>query len=707
MKGRERCVYFVENLTLWTWWMAVWPRSLRARLGGRPPARCCFFDASSWAHKTASIFGWLLGVQVEKLSFRLLDIRDDEGVLYRLRLPSKDLFELQEDVMERPDFAQLLRLHPEGWRLRPYLAKAMVSTSLLEPRTLWRVLQMIQVCLWRVRQERLNFSKPILFLERRPWLDAICRYAQRQGVQVIPVRKSFRLEEFSRRLFNPELLMRLRLLFARFSGRLHPGAPTQTQQRAAPRIGVEYYGNLHLAQPERNCDLPFWGQSHVSGREVVVLFNTPWDPLDEAKLSELAACGIRGVAVGPHAASSPHAPIFVYRGKERKDRPLSLRRFEFRGLEAKWLREQLDHYRFIRSLWRELFFSQDAKIFLSWFKYTQTHCAIADAMQELGGISAIYQRAFESKPSADLTSSADLLFGFSPFGAAIERGSHSLFRYHIAVGYLGDHRFPLLRERALEIRKLLMEHGARRILAFADENSAEDSRWHSGHELQREHYAFLLKKVLEMPWLGLVVKPKVPLTLRKRLGPVAEMLKEAESTGRCVVFEEGSLYSAYPPAGAALAADLMIHGHLCAVTAGLEGALAGVPSLLLDREGWPTSPLYRLGVGRVIFRDWQTLWKACLEHWNRPGGVPGFGDWSALLPEMDPFRDGRAAERMGTYLSWLLEGFRAGLDRETVMADAAERYTQLWGKDKVTRGFPSSPDDLFSLAQDREVALAQ
>ena len=65
-----------------------------------------------------------------------------------------------------------------------------------------------------------------------------------------------------------------------------------------------------------------------------------------------------------------------------------------------------------------------------------------------------------------------------------------------------------------------------------------------------------------------------------------------------------------------------------------------------------------------------------------------------MLDELDPFRDGRAAERMGTYLQWLLEGFRAGLDRETVMADAAERYTAAWGKDKVMQvnARPGVPD---------------
>ena len=55
-----------------------------------------------------------------------------------------------------------------------------------------------------------------------------------------------------------------------------------------------------------------------------------------------------------------------------------------------------------------------------------------------------------------------------------------------------------------------------------------------------------------------------------------------------------------------------------------------------------------------------------------------------MLDELDPFRDGRAAERMGTYIKWLIDGFKAGMDRETIMADAAERYCEKWGKDKVT-----------------------
>ena len=151
------------------------------------------------------------------------------------------------------------------------------------------------------------------------------------------------------------------------------------------------------------------------------------------------------------------------------------------------------------------------------------------------------------------------------------------------------------------------------------------------------------------------------------------------------------MQSSYPPAVAALAADIAVHGYISTVTAGMESALAGTPTLLLDREGWSVSSLYNLGVGRVVFKDWDDLWKACQEHWQTEQGIPGLGDWSSMMNDFDPFRDGRAAERMGTYLNWILGGFKAKLPRETILADAAERYgldlTPLPAADRAFIGF--------------------
>ena len=110
---------------------------------------------------------------------------------------------------------------------------------------------------------------------------------------------------------------------------------------------------------------------------------------------------------------------------------------------------------------------------------------------------------------------------------------------------------------------------------------------------------------------------------------------------------------------------------------GRQGEAGGVASVKGGRQAHPPK------VQKVIFKNWPDAIDAVMDHFQTPGGIPGFGDWSDYLDEFDPFRDGKAAYRMGTYLKWLIQGFEDGLDREIIMADAAERYAHQWGNDKV------------------------
>ena len=713
-------VYFVESLTLWVWFVSALPRLLARRMrGGQGSSRCYVFDGSPLALAVARACARFTGVPVEPLDFRMLDVRDERGLLLRLRIAYQDLADVQAEAMQEPAFRAIVEGH-QGSRLPSYLAKVMATISPSERQTLWRALLTIQVCRWKARSEPDGAGASVVFfLERRLWLGAIARYASRHGVAAVPVQPSASWRRWVRRRLTPELTVFLRWLRSQWLQWTVRRAPSRrpgrsraslASARGAPRLGVEYYGHLNLNGPARYSDLFFWQQSSLPAEDVLVTFNIARDPLDERKWAELTEHGFSAVALDPQATAIEAVPVFTprprWRGlRQERGRPMTAARTR----EGTWLRYHARQYRVLRAGWEEFFSAANVKLYVSWMKFDALHCAVADALQAVGGIFVSYQRSFESHPSAECAAAADVMFGFSAASADVERLSGSRIGSYVITGYLGDHRFAPLRSEAARVRRSIQSCGATRIVAFADENSADDARWHTGHEMQRQEHAFFLERVLQEPWFGLIVKPKVPSTLRRRLGPVAELLRRAEATGRCFVYDGGALHSSVPPALAALAADVMVHGHLCAGTAGLESALAGVPTLLMDREGWSISPFYRLGVGRVVFTDWPSLWAACLDHWKQPRGVPGFGDWSPLLEELDPFRDGRAAERMGTYLLWLLEGFRAGLPRETVMADAAERYSATWGQDKVVR-LDITPetwaDSRAQLARDDGVRLA-
>ena len=196
------------------------------------------------------------------------------------------------------------------------------------------------------------------------------------------------------------------------------------------------------------------------------------------------------------------------------------------------------------------------------------------------------------------------------------------------------------------------------------------------------NYEILLNHVLANPLLGLILKPKVPKTLMRRLGPIAGLLQRALNSGRCIILESDGLYNTLTPALAAKAADIAIHGHFCAATAGIESALSGTPTLLLDREGFSFCPLKKRWGSNIVFDSWTTLWQALEDHLLR---VPNkqLGNWDHILDDIDPYRDNKARERMTYYLNQLLDGFNRQLDRNTVLANAAQAFAARWGSDKI------------------------
>ncbi len=707
----------VECLTLRTWVQVLLPFLVRRR---RAASHWYVIDASGLGLAAARVTGWLLGAAIEPLAFRIGEVRDEQGRSIWLRILYQDLPEIHTEVIREPAFHALGAQGGEAYpRLPFYLAKVVgvATSSVAERQTLWRALLMIQLCAWKTRREAVGGGRATCFLERRPWDAAVARYASAYGITCVPIpptrpwrsRLTAMLPSGLRHAFRD-----LRRLWQ--EARRRRAKPSLAEPRPAvperDRIAVEYYGHLNLDDPALYSNLFFWQQSSLPAERLLVTFNLPQAPLDDEKWTEVTRHGMSAIALSPEATTLPWASACV--PATRSAGALGALRELVRAAPARerlWAQTHLHAYAVARNFWIRVFASQRVKIHVSWFRMNETPCAIADALQHLGGITASYQRSFETHPSPQLSTAADIVFCCSPMTGEVERRSGSAVPYMVVTGYLGDHRAALWRAPAQGIRQRLRRQGAERILAFCDENSHDDTRWALDHALTREAYAFLLERVLNEPGFGLLLKPKTPHTLRKRLGPVAALLARAEATGRCVMFEGGEVQGPVPPVAAALAADVLVHGHLWAATAGVESALTGVPTLLMDREGWSESPFYRLGVGRVVFTDWPSLWSACTEHWARAGGIPGFGDWSSMLPELDPFRDGRAAERMGTYLRWLLEGFDQGWDREKIMAVAAERYAARWGTDTIiqinaSRPTTAAPRESMADAPAEPVALS-
>jgi len=661
----SKSIIYFEELSLWSVLCVVFRGQFARNWSTDAPSDIYYIDTTSFLEKRALPFLKKHKVKIKKLDFKMMDIVDEAGELVRIRLPRKDLFHIQKEILDSEYFKSMMN---ETWQqdsLMDYIAKGVVDVSIMNNESASRVLFIIFVVRWHMDENKYNKSQFVV--KRRPWFNIYSKIANKHEIELFAVKDIGRffnkrtLHEFIR--FHPKLYAFLKNI--KYQGLLNRQEISFSEKHM---LYVDGRGDTNLNNDGEHSDF-FWHLNSDFPSE-----NILYKHLSDKEESYLKERGVVCV---------PEGVVLDSRYKRNYTKPKLGFSFENKK-EQNILKTLIVSYDLDRCFWSSFFKTHGVKLYFTWYKYSKDHIAITDAVADNGGISILWQMGFEGYEDIGTYVNFDISFCFSSFSHEITRRLDSCIKYTVITGYPKDYAPALVKDRAREVREQLQANGAEKIVFVIDENSADDDRWHTGHTLQQDNYRFILEKVLETPWLGVIFKPKRASNLRKRLGPVDKLLCEAEETGRCYIYESSGRHTtSAPPILAGLSADLCIHGHLSAGTAALECALEGLPTLLIDREGTPFSKLNELPKDKVIFKDWPSAIDAVMEHFSTPGGIPDFGDWSSIINELDPFRDGLAAKRIGDYLHWLIQGYDQGLDKETVMENAAVRYRKLWGDDKV------------------------
>ena len=656
---------YIEYLSLRTLLYGVLNELLDDEVGNDKPRIHYYIDATRPGKIAANILGKLFNLQIKKLVFEMRHVKDDCGELIRLRIPRKDLFDIQEKIISSDAFRSLRKDEWKHTRVDDFVRKGLIDGSIMDKKSVSRVIFLINVIAWH--QQQTNASRVKLLLTRRAWWDIYKQYALSVGVEL---KGTGRKGAFWRDSTGLKGLIRKYPRLYAFSKSVSSGRfkfkPAKSDA-SIPKLYLDGRGDVNLESNGYQSDFFWLLNSEFPAGNVLYDFHS------EEEERVLEDYGIVVANGNVKCISNDNAGMVSSQKKCRRYKD------EFNSV-----RSLVTAYNSAKAYWNSFFRTYGVKVFLTWYKYDNKHMAIADAVKEVGGISAVWQMAFVGFKGIHSAMNTDIAFHHSNWSVNIEQQLGSKIGYHVITGYPKDYATPLLRRQAMDLRAKMKSSGAKKIVLVIDENSVDDSRWHTGHTLQRDNYRFILEKVLKTPWLGVVFKPKTSKTLRSRLGEVNELLAEAEVTGRCHVYEESGRYTtSAPPILAGLSADVCLHGHLSAGTAAVECALEGIPTLLIDREGCPDSKFYELPEGKVIFKNWLDAIDALMEYFKAAQGIPGFGDWSEIIGEFDPFRDGKAANRIGTYLYWLIQGYEQGLNRDIIMADAAQRYSKIWGNDKV------------------------
>jgi len=198
-------------------------------------------------------------------------------------------------------------------------------------------------------------------------------------------------------------------------------------------------------------------------------------------------------------------------------------------------------------------------------------------------------------------------------------------------------------------------------------------------------YRFFLQWVLDDSRIGILIKPKKK-DLRKKYSELGDLFSSASETGRMHILEE-SIW----PGNAAKISDFCV--GIGTISAVAVSALVGARTIYLDYARLnqnpitkPYSTLDSLGPDRCVFYDHESLQASISDYLDDPLSKPYLGDATPVLDQFDPFRDGKARQRIGEYIECYLNNIDKGKNREHSLKCAAINYAEKWGEDKVVLG---------------------
>jgi hypothetical protein len=249
------------------------------------------------------------------------------------------------------------------------------------------------------------------------------------------------------------------------------------------------------------------------------------------------------------------------------------------------------------------------------------------------------------------------------------------YRTVVVTGYYLDYKFKDHNAKASVIRG---KYPDKFIVTFMDNSFYQDVAYSA--ETIQTVYKLFFDIIDSYPQVIFFVKTKRAEVFNKARKLVPAINNYIRHDKLVPFINDPDTNQPYKPACVALASDLVI--GLGISSAATESQFAGVPSFHFDLASTANNQFARKGLGTVVFQSVKSMRKAIERQINRETAL-SFEKIDRCYNDLDPFRDGRAAERIGTYLKWLLDGFTAGLSSEAAMANAAERYCSEWGYDKI------------------------
>lgn len=436
-------------------------------------------------------------------------------------------------------------------------------------------------------------------------------------------------------------------------------------------IAVQYVEGVDL---QRRSDLVWYPESGIDPARVLVYFAWPdHQPVDATVIQSIEKMGMKYVSLNIHSAESRNVPVWYPSSDGEKDigsltlRPACKVEKWIQGVGRKLINEI--------NYWSAFYRAFNIKLHLIVGSKELKYIAqgIAFERHGQGGLMLGKERSELQWPPTAILGwfPVDVYFTWSPRAVHYLRPNVNRIITSVATGYPNDVVFHEKKSEGKKWQDTLRSQGVDFTISLFD-NVHGPNMGYSTANMGKFYLAFL-SWLLEDPTIGLLIKSKKQAVL-KSLPHVLPVLERAEATGRCIRLDDefGRL-----PVDASFASDISVGVGISSAV--IESAIAGCRSVHCDLMLLRSHEFYQWGHERIIFDDLERLIAALKGHKAGNADFADLGDWTSFFDRLDPFRDGRAGERMGDYMRWCLDAFDEGLDRDAVVSYANGKYKTQWG----------------------------